>query len=1135
MAAECVQPILEEPTTSLTYGSSPSEMTTAIKSELASTAVLSGSHVMAAIINHQPLKLDVYNISGEKKKVKRSRKRRNNICPGEESDGGKSVEDGNTRHDPENDGTSECSGSQESLKISARWNPNGACRPMIGEAPVFYPNDEEFGDTISYIAKIREKAEPYGICRIVPPPSWQPPCPLREKCIWEQAKFGTRIQQVDKLQNREPVSKKSRNRSHRKRKKRRRLRMGLSRRRPKTESSESNDCAASDTDEKFGFQTGADFSLSSFEEYANDFKEKYFATKYTENNINFSGDNLNRCSVPSVEEIEGEYWRIVEKPTDEVEVLYGADLETGVFGSGFPKLSSLITDNDTDQYMLSGWNLNNFPRLPGSVLCFEGEDISGVVVPWLYIGMCFSSFCWHVEDHHLYSLNYLHMGEPKIWYGVPGTHASELEDAMRKHLPDLFAEQPDLLHELVTQLSPSVLKSEGVPVYRVVQRSGEFVLTFPKAYHSGFNCGFNCAEAVNVAPVDWLPHGQSAVELYSDQCRKTSISHDKLLLGAGKEAVCALQELLILEKETPKNYSWKSVCGKDGILTAAIKTRVQMEQERRDDLPIISRTRRMESDFDMTKERECFSCFYDLHLSAAGCKCSSDRFSCLKHAKQLCSCEPGRRFFIFRYDMDELNTLVKALEGNLESLRRWVSEDTNADVQKLDPESGISRLECTNRTEKQSCVKPREEIPNMNEPCKSDSCSKDVIHSEDKGDVKGMGLDRCFDLNFQSVSDDCGSKGLETHDVCISRASTISMADSYTSSIKKEKVHHCSDGAEQIRGQLIGEKLSSNCDSAASHFNQSAPCAIDEMHPCTSSGPKLFGVDLVRISHPCFPLSSTSTGRAENSRSSSSIEVCPTDQICVAQKLNLHVEPLNHGTVVSGKQWSNNLIKFPKGFKSRVSYFSVVDPTKMCSYVSEVVDAGLLGPLFKVTVEDHPDMVFTNVSAHKCWEMVVEKLNKEIRDYRSSGRPGASTLLQDPRSINGLEMFGFFSPEIVKVIEGVDASCGLENQQFRSNEKSLDNIHSALDMVQQNAGSTYTHTKSLKNNLNEDLPTQPHKKLKTEVDPSVDELHSVLKELLQKADSDQLTKIRMLFSNSLSTTDWRSTFKSAMDEIENKL
>lgn len=65
--------------------------------------------------------------------------------------------------------------------------------------------------------------------------------------------------------------------------------------------------------------------------------------------------------------------------------------------------------------------------------------------------MIFFCVCWqHVEDHHLYSLNYLHWGDPKLWYGVPGSDALKLEDAMRKHLPDLFEEQPDLLHELVS-------------------------------------------------------------------------------------------------------------------------------------------------------------------------------------------------------------------------------------------------------------------------------------------------------------------------------------------------------------------------------------------------------------------------------------------------------------------------------------------------------------------------------------------------------------------------------------------------------------------------------------------------------------------------------------------------------------
>lgn len=89
-------------------------------------------------------------------------------------------------------------------------------------------------------------------------------------------------------------------------------------------------------------------------------------------------------------------------------VLYGADLETGVFGSGFPKMSDPAISPSDEKYVKSGWNLNNFPRLPGSVLSYESSDISGVLVPWLYIGMCFSSFCWVRKHGGFYANNILY-------------------------------------------------------------------------------------------------------------------------------------------------------------------------------------------------------------------------------------------------------------------------------------------------------------------------------------------------------------------------------------------------------------------------------------------------------------------------------------------------------------------------------------------------------------------------------------------------------------------------------------------------------------------------------------------------------------------------------------------------------
>ena len=36
---------------------------------------------------------------------------------------------------------------------------------------------------------------------------------------------------------------------------------------------------------------------------------------------------------------------------------------------------------------------------------------------------------WHTEDHWTPSINYLHWGEPKTWYGIPSKYAEKAEEA----------------------------------------------------------------------------------------------------------------------------------------------------------------------------------------------------------------------------------------------------------------------------------------------------------------------------------------------------------------------------------------------------------------------------------------------------------------------------------------------------------------------------------------------------------------------------------------------------------------------------------------------------------------------------------------------------------------------------------
>lgn len=100
-------------------------------------------------------------------------------------------------------------------------------------------------------------------------------------------------------------------------------------------------------------------------------------------------------------------------------------------------------------------------------------------------------------DFLLDQINYLHWGESKHWYGIPGQKAELFEEAMRSVAPELFKSQPDLLHQLVTICNPNILEDYGVPISSLNQSAGEFVITFPRAYHAGFNGGLNFAEAVS--------------------------------------------------------------------------------------------------------------------------------------------------------------------------------------------------------------------------------------------------------------------------------------------------------------------------------------------------------------------------------------------------------------------------------------------------------------------------------------------------------------------------------------------------------------------------------------------------------------------------------------------------------------
>ncbi|XP_059666058.1 lysine-specific demethylase ELF6 [Cornus florida] len=180
----------------------------------------------------------------------------------------------------------------------------------------------------------------------------------------------------------------------------------------------------------------------------------------------------------------------------------------------------------------SPWNLQVIARAPGSLTRFMPDDIPGVTSPMVYIGMLFSWFAWHVEDHELHSMNFLHTGSPKAWYAVPGDYAFAFEEVIRTQAYggtiDRLAALT-LLGEKTTLLSPEVVVASGIPCCRLIQNPGEYVVTFPRAYHVGFSHGFNCGEAANFGTPRWLSVAKDAAVRRAAMNYLPMLSHQQLL------------------------------------------------------------------------------------------------------------------------------------------------------------------------------------------------------------------------------------------------------------------------------------------------------------------------------------------------------------------------------------------------------------------------------------------------------------------------------------------------------------------------------------------------------------------------------------------------------------------------------
>lgn len=345
--------------------------------------------------------------------------------------------------------------------------------------------------------------------------------------------------------------------------------------------------------------------------------------------------------------LERAFWDVVETRGERASVEYGNDLDTKVHGTGFG------ADEDGGKHP---WDFEHIFSHPLNLLRVVEHDIPGLTKPWLYLGMLFATFCWHVEDHFLCSVNYLHRGAAKTWYGVPGSDAEAFENCARATVPRLFEQTPDILHQIVTMVPPGVLVDHGVRVVHTVQQPGEFIVTFPRAYHAGFSHGFNVGEAVNFGHVNWLDFGRRAIDVYSTGLfkRNAVFAHHRLVSRAAEMFV------EVLRKNAPAVRS-KAIGAVVSTLRKELETIVSDELVDR-----ASMVRRGLNVAEVEPPNEdddacCVRCKAIPFLSVVRCKCLPTAVRCIRHAMDACDCAPGDRTLEVRVSDERLGDMSRAL------------------------------------------------------------------------------------------------------------------------------------------------------------------------------------------------------------------------------------------------------------------------------------------------------------------------------------------------------------------------------------------------------------------------------------------------------------------------------------------
>ncbi|XP_059149711.1 protein Jumonji-like [Physella acuta] len=438
--------------------------------------------------------------------------------------------------------------------------------------PTFQPTESEFTDPLTYITKIQHLAEPYGMCRIIPPASWK----LDSNKISDDVRFTPQVQQIHRLYKRwgpnvqhaaainqhllsenSNISttpqiggvqidlpqlyhlveesggpKKMSDKKHwarvadimniPKQAMDRTVRLydiychhvfpyaTLSEQEKEQLEEEVKAIYELQTVEDDAITKGKSMPVSWFNRIARNVQSMWFKDE------------------PSPAQVESQYWQIIDERTKHVAVQCG-HINTRAQASAFP------TRKDS-AYSRHPWNLNNIPENESCLLKYLGP-VAGITIPTLHMGMLFSTSCWSTDPHSLPYIQYLHSGADIIWYCIPKSQRSKFRTAMLELTPSLLNNKPRWLKEDCVMVNPALLKEQGVKVGRCLHSPRQFVVVFPGAYTATISCGYNVSESVHfVASTKWLPTGMEASLALTKSGERELFSMCSLLCGLTQDS-----------------------------------------------------------------------------------------------------------------------------------------------------------------------------------------------------------------------------------------------------------------------------------------------------------------------------------------------------------------------------------------------------------------------------------------------------------------------------------------------------------------------------------------------------------------------------------------------------------------------